>query len=41
MNVRYVMGTFLSVRITGDDAPRLTRIFFDEVQHLEESSFLI
>ncbi len=36
MNTRYVMGTFLSVQIAGHDASKLTQIFFEEVQRLEE-----
>jgi FAD:protein FMN transferase len=36
MTQRYVMGTFLAVLITGEDYAELTRIFLDEVQHLEE-----
>jgi thiamine biosynthesis lipoprotein len=35
MNRRYVMGTFLSVRIAGDQPKRLQRVFLDEVQRLE------
>jgi FAD:protein FMN transferase len=35
VNQRYVMGTFLTVSITGDDAALLVPIFLDEVQRLE------
>jgi len=35
MSRRYVMGTFLTVSIVGEDAARLPRIFMDEVQRLE------
>ena len=36
MKGRYVMGTFLNVRIKGNNTVHLTKIFYDEVQTLED-----